>query len=264
MLSRRAAVDYSAIAHLGLKRRELLIGPPTIGAVYDSDLIGLQLGVKKLEQMGPSDGVDQHRTMFDRPPLKAHAVAIASDLKANHAPTKGLIQRLGVARVIAETRSLSRTLQSLPPGAPARRISFRRWPPPKLGSQSSTAFATVLLWAGTQGSSGEIATRVTCSYTGIRYTRYMIRSFGDKRTETLFWDGIVREFRSIAPRAKRKLEAVNAASRLEDLRLPPSNRLEKLKGDLGAFHSIRINDQWRIIFKWLNGEPHAVQIVDYH
>jgi proteic killer suppression protein len=92
----------------------------------------------------------------------------------------------------------------------------------------------------------------------------MIRSFGDKRTETLFWDGVVREFRSIAPGAKRKLEAINAASRLEDLRVPPSNRLEKLKGDLSGFPSIRINDQWRIIFKWLNGEPHAVQIVDHH
>jgi toxin HigB-1 len=67
-----------------------------------------------------------------------------------------------------------------------------------------------------------------------------------------------------APRAKRKLEAINAASRLDDLRVPPSNRLEKLKGDLSGFHSIRINDQWRIIFKWLKGEPHAVQIVDYH
>ena len=103
-----------------------------------------------------------------------------------------------------------------------------------------------------------------CSYTGMRYTFWMIRSFGDKRTETLFWDGVVREFRSIAPRAKRKLEAVNAASRLEDLKVPPSNRLEKLKGNLSGFHSIRVNDQWRIIFKWLNGEPHAVQIVDYH
>jgi proteic killer suppression protein len=115
--------------------------------------------------------------------------------------------------------------------------------------------------------SSKIATKgkqETCSYTGIRYTRYMIRSFGDKRTETLFWDGVVREFRSIAPRAKRKLEAINAASRLEDLQVPPSNRLEKLKGDLSGFYSIRINDQWRIIFKWLNGEPHAVQIVDYH
>ena len=92
----------------------------------------------------------------------------------------------------------------------------------------------------------------------------MIRSFGDKSTEALFRDEFVRKFQGIARPAKRKLEAVNAASRLEDLRVPPSNRLEKLKGDLSGFHSIRINDQWRIIFKWLNGEPHAVQIVDYH
>ena len=57
---------------------------------------------------------------------------------------------------------------------------------------------------------------------------------------------------------------IGTGGRLEDLRVPPSNRLEKLKGDLGGFHSIRINDQWRIIFRWLNGEPHAVRIVDYH
>ncbi len=74
----------------------------------------------------------------------------------------------------------------------------------------------------------------------------------------------MRDFQRIAPRAKRKLEGINAASRLEDLWVPPSNRLEKLKGDLKDFCSIRINDQWRIIFKWLNGEPHEVQIVDYH
>jgi proteic killer suppression protein len=92
----------------------------------------------------------------------------------------------------------------------------------------------------------------------------MIRSFGDKRTEALFWDRIVRDFQSIAPRAKRKLEAIHAASRLEDLLVPPSNRLEKLKGDLKGFYSIRINDQWRITFKWLTGEPYEVRIVDYH
>ncbi len=88
----------------------------------------------------------------------------------------------------------------------------------------------------------------------------MIRSFGDKRTEALFRDEVVREFRGIARSAKRKLEAVNAASRLEDLRIPPANRLEKLKGD----HSIRINDQWRVIFRWVDGEPREVRIVDYH
>ena len=81
----------------------------------------------------------------------------------------------------------------------------------------------------------------------------MIRSFDDKLTETLFQDEFVRRFQGIARSAKRKLEAVNAASRLEDLTVPPSNRLEKLKGDLKDFHSIRINDQWRVIFKWLDG-----------
>jgi proteic killer suppression protein len=92
----------------------------------------------------------------------------------------------------------------------------------------------------------------------------MIRSFGDASTEALFNDEIVREFRGIAQAAKRKLEAVNAASKLEDLAIPPGNRLEKLKGELKAFHSIRINDQWRVIFKWINDEPHDVRIVDYH
>ena len=92
----------------------------------------------------------------------------------------------------------------------------------------------------------------------------MIRSFGDKWTEALFRDEFVRRFQGIARPAKRKLEALNAASRLEDLLVPPSNRLEKLKGDLKDFYSIRINDQWRVIFKWLDGEPCEVRIVDYH
>jgi toxin HigB-1 len=74
----------------------------------------------------------------------------------------------------------------------------------------------------------------------------MIRSFGDKRTEALFGDEVVLEFQSFARPAKRKLEAINAASRLEDLKVPPANRLEKLKGDLKNFYSIRINDQWRL------------------
>ncbi len=92
----------------------------------------------------------------------------------------------------------------------------------------------------------------------------MIRSFGDKRTEALFRDEHVRQFEGIARIAKRKLEAVNAASRLEDLIVPPSNRLEKLRGDLKDFHSIRVNDQWRLIFRWVQGEPHGVRVVDYH
>jgi proteic killer suppression protein len=92
----------------------------------------------------------------------------------------------------------------------------------------------------------------------------VIRSFGDKLTETLFQDERVRQFAGFARVAKRKLEALNAANRLEDLTIPPSNRLEKLKGELKDFHSIRINDQWRVIFKWISNEPHEVQVVDYH
>ena len=92
----------------------------------------------------------------------------------------------------------------------------------------------------------------------------MIRSFGDRRTEALFRDEFVRPFQGVARPAKRKLESLNAASRLEDLLVPPSNRLEKLKGNLKDFYSIRINDQWRVIFKWIDGEPHEVRIVDYH
>ena len=92
----------------------------------------------------------------------------------------------------------------------------------------------------------------------------MIQSFGDKPTEALFQDERVRQFAGFARIAKRKLEAVNAASRLDDLTIPPSNRLEKLKGNLRDFHSIRINDQWRVIFKWINSEAREVRIVDYH
>lgn len=92
----------------------------------------------------------------------------------------------------------------------------------------------------------------------------MIRTFGDKQTEALFRDEEVRQFQSFVRPAKRKLEAINAASRLVDLKVPPSNRLEKLKGNLKEFYSIRVNDQWRVIFKWVNGEAHDVRIVDYH
>ena len=72
------------------------------------------------------------------------------------------------------------------------------------------------------------------------------------------------EFHGFTRIAKRKLALVNAAARLDDLRVPPGNRLEKLKSDLEDFHSIRINDQWRVIFIWDDGHAHAVQIVDYH
>jgi proteic killer suppression protein len=92
----------------------------------------------------------------------------------------------------------------------------------------------------------------------------MIRSFGDKRTQALFDDEAVRDFASNARRAKRKLEAIHAATRLEDLTVPPSNRLEKLRGNLREFYSVRINDQWRVILRWRDGDAFDVQIVDYH
>jgi toxin HigB-1 len=92
----------------------------------------------------------------------------------------------------------------------------------------------------------------------------MIRSFGDRRTEALFRDQFVRDFQGISRRAKRKLEAINAASRLSDLAVPPSNRLEKLRGTLEDFYSIRVNDQWRVIFRWSEGGAHEVKIEDYH
>jgi toxin HigB-1 len=93
---------------------------------------------------------------------------------------------------------------------------------------------------------------------------FVIRSFGDEQTRALFADRSVRQFQGVARRAKRKLEALNAAGRLEDLRVPPWNRLEKLKGELKDFYSVRVNDQWRVIFKWLDGDALEVRIVDYH
>jgi proteic killer suppression protein len=92
----------------------------------------------------------------------------------------------------------------------------------------------------------------------------MIKSFGDRKTQRLFADQVVKEFEGFARRAKRKLEALHAAARLEDLRVPPSNRLDKLKGDLKEFYSIRINDQWRVVFRWADGHAHEIAIVDYH
>jgi proteic killer suppression protein len=92
----------------------------------------------------------------------------------------------------------------------------------------------------------------------------MIKSFGDRRTQALFDDWWAPEFHGFARIAKRKLALVNAAARLDDLRMPPGNQLEKLKGDLDRFYSIRINDQWRVIFIWDDGHAHDVQIVDYH
>ena len=92
----------------------------------------------------------------------------------------------------------------------------------------------------------------------------MIRSFRCGDTETLFRDIEVPRFRGIERVARRKLLYLDQARRLEDLRVPPGNRLEALKADRKGQYSIRINDQWRICFEWRQGEAWNVEIVDYH
>jgi proteic killer suppression protein len=96
----------------------------------------------------------------------------------------------------------------------------------------------------------------------------VIQSFKDQLTRDVF-DGVQsrdsRRFpEELKKVARRKLDLVNAAKDLRDLLVPPGNRLEALKGDLKGFHSIRINDQWRLIFRWHESSPIEVQIVDYH
>jgi proteic killer suppression protein len=94
----------------------------------------------------------------------------------------------------------------------------------------------------------------------------MIASFGDKATERLYHEGTAKGAlpNQITSVALRKLDMLNAATRLGDLRSPPGNRLEALRGDYAGCHSIRINDQWRIVFRWEGGDAHDVRIVDYH
>ena len=92
----------------------------------------------------------------------------------------------------------------------------------------------------------------------------MIKSFRDEYTEELFNDILVPRFRAIERPARRKLLYLHRARRLEDLKAPPGNRLEPLKGDRRGQYSIRINDQWRICFKWDEGNAYDVEIVDYH
>jgi toxin HigB-1 len=93
----------------------------------------------------------------------------------------------------------------------------------------------------------------------------VIQSFGDRDTERLFRREPVRRFPAELQRLMlRKLGLVDAAEQLTDLRVPPGNRLEKLKGNRAAQHSIRVNDQWRICFRWKDGNAFDVAIVDYH
>ena len=93
----------------------------------------------------------------------------------------------------------------------------------------------------------------------------MLTSFGNKNTPKI-WEGervkgLPAEVQDIT---RRKLRMLNNSQNLTDLMIPPSNRLEKLKGALKGFYSIRVNDQWRIIFKWKNGNAEVIELIDYH
>ena len=92
----------------------------------------------------------------------------------------------------------------------------------------------------------------------------MIKSFAEKRTRALFETGKSRRWNSIARVAVRKLVQIDSATTLDELNVPPGNRLEALKGDRGGQHSIRISDRWRICFRWEGDGVYDVEIVDYH
>ncbi len=92
----------------------------------------------------------------------------------------------------------------------------------------------------------------------------MIRSFGNKETEDLFRDLSVARYRTFERPARRKLLYLHRARVLQDLTAPPGNRLEALKGDRAGQYSIRINNRWRICFRWEEGSAFDVEIVDYH
>lgn len=96
----------------------------------------------------------------------------------------------------------------------------------------------------------------------------MIASFGDKLTESLYHGTKHKVLRRLPPeianRALRKLDMINAAHDVLDLRSPPGNRLEQLQGELAGMFSIRVNDQWRIVFRWQESSAHEVRLVDYH
>jgi proteic killer suppression protein len=93
----------------------------------------------------------------------------------------------------------------------------------------------------------------------------MILSFGSKETEKIWKGELVSKLpNEIQEIGRRKLRMLNNSQNISDLKIPPANRLERLSGDLKDYYSIRINDQWRIIFKWSSGNASEVKIVDYH
>jgi toxin HigB-1 len=96
----------------------------------------------------------------------------------------------------------------------------------------------------------------------------MISSFGNQLAQDIFEDQHKKVIRKFSPDlyevARRKMFYLQEAESLQDLRVPPGNKLEALKGNLKGFFSIRINNQWRLVFKWKDGSPHEVAVIDYH
>jgi proteic killer suppression protein len=96
----------------------------------------------------------------------------------------------------------------------------------------------------------------------------VIRSFGNRLAEDLYDDRRNAAVKRLPPAlyaaARRKILYLHDADQLRDLRVPPGNRLEALKGDLAGWHSIRINEQWRVVFRWVDAHAHGVKVLDYH
>ena len=108
----------------------------------------------------------------------------------------------------------------------------------------------------------------TCRDTVKALIYLVIGSFADETTENIYHGVRSKKAAKLPPDivkvALRKLDMINAAAKLDDLKVPPSNRLEKLSGDLAGFHSIRVNDQFRVVFQWNDGVATKVSITDYH
>ena len=98
-----------------------------------------------------------------------------------------------------------------------------------------------------------------------RYSWFMIKTFADKRTQVLYATGTAKRFPpDVANRVARKLEYVDLATNLDDLKVPPGNRLHALKGDRKGQYAIAVNDQWRICFRFVDGDAYDVEVCDYH
>ena len=153
-------------------------------------------------------------------------------------------------------------------GQPPPRFAAKKVPLPRLAATRLGSLSPLAGRGSGQGLGSPAALPVLPFYLRYSDTRNnlnsVIRSFKDVAAARLFADEDVPRFRAIERQARRKLLLLSAAASLDDLRSPPGNRLEALKGDRRGQHSIRINDQWRICFVWRDNGAENVEIVDYH